>query len=73
MNRFIYRRELRTPDFQDLDIANREEVLGLKLAAAEARLNELKTLLNEAKTRRTEAYTSTSYHSDNRPRSKRTA
>lgn len=49
MNRFIYRKDHRTSDIQRFDLPNRAEMLGLKLAAAEAQLIELKTLLDEAK------------------------
>lgn len=52
MDRFIYRKEQRTSDLQRFDLPNRAEMLGIKLAAAEAQLIELKTLLEEAKSQR---------------------
>ena len=52
MDRFIYRREHQASDLQRLDLPNRSEMLGVKLAAAEARLIELKTLLDETQAQR---------------------
>lgn len=64
MDRFIYRKEQRTSDLQRFDLPNRAEMLGLKLAAAEAQLIELKTLLEEAKSQRAGQHNPTSHHAD---------
>lgn len=52
MARFIYRKEHETAPLFHPALADHPEMLSAKLAAAEAKLDELKSLLEEAKEQR---------------------